>query len=726
MADPARLAKTYALPTRIPIPAGAGRGPVSVEERTADPAAPGRRKASLAALSLEELAWLAAVPTAALTLAAMLVLGAPLGHALFHARTLDFWPSTLVAVYPKPAEEARFLIALGGAILVPLAVLWAARRPRPRFRFGREAVFLAQCAFVLVLACGVLTQTSSVKLGIGYFTPPTLLAAVLIGMGCVLTLSWEPLFSRARSLLTSNSRLLLWGTVAVALVATVVWILPAVELDRTIAHANPATTEDLLFTFDEGLTVINGHWPLVDYVTQYGALWPYVIAIPLHLGNGSLGAFTCCMAAITVAAMLGVYDVIRRVSRSAIGALLLFLPFMATSFFILLGDPVKRYSFADYFGVFPLRYAGPYIVAFLLARHFSGARPRRAFWILVAAGLTLLNNGDFGVPALGATLVALVAGAGEPRTRKWGLTLALEAAAGLIAAYVLVSILTLATAGALPNPGLLFKYAHLFALAGYYMLPTPWFGFWAVIYLTFVAALVVAATMAVKRRTARTEVGMLAWIGIFGLGIGSYYMGRSHPQVLIAMFSTWSLAVALLTATTVRSLSPDRRRLGPAQIALFVGLGLAVCSLAQVPAPWRSIERLRRPAPVELLQPADEVAFVTANSKPGEKVALLTSLGQRTDREADVDDVMPYSGIASMPTRQQLAEALSRLRQAGGTTVYLREGEAWPEIVPALERAGFRVVAASEPPSKTDAPPPDRIVKLSDADKGGQSGSSGP
>jgi hypothetical protein len=668
------------------------------------------------AVTLEDFAWLVAVPAAALTIVAVLVLGAPIGHAVFKVETLQFWPSTLVAVYPKPAEEARFLIALGGAVLVPLAVLWAARRPLPRLPFARSGVLIAQSAFVVVLVLATLTQQYGVaKLGIGYFTWPTIVVALLIGVGCVTALSWQPLFVRARTLLESNSGIVLWAAVGIAFVATVIWILPAIELDRTIAHANGGTTEDLVFTFDEGLTVLNGHYPLVNYVTQYGALWPYVIALPLQAANGSLGAFTCCMAAITVVSIVAMYDVIRRLARSAVGALLLFLPFMATSFFLLLGNPVKRYSFADYFGVFPLRYAGPFLVAFLLARHLSGRRPRGAVWVFVMAGLALLNNGDFGVPCLGATVIALVAGADGPRTRDWAKTLAVEGAAGLVASYVLVSILTLATAGALPNPTLLFKYAHLFALAGYYMLPTPWFGFWVVIYLTFAAALVVAATMAVKRSTDNVAVGMLAWIGIFGLGIGSYYMGRSHPQVLVAMFSTWSLAIAFLVCVTVRSAASSRRRLGPAQVALFVGLGLTVCSLAQFPAPWQSIERLGRSAPVEILQPADETAFVAANSKPGEKVVLLTSLGQRASREAGVDDVMPYSGILSMPTKQQLTETLTRLREEGGNSVYLRETEAWPEIIPALERKGFRVVAETEPPSTTDTPPPDRIVKLSNA-----------
>jgi hypothetical protein len=658
---------------------------------------------------------LAAVPAAALTIVAILLIGAPLGRVLFPVKTLDFWPSALAAVDPKPTEQARYLIALGGAILVPLAIIANARWPLPRSRLGRPAALLVQLVFVLILAVGTLCHEGSLNLDLEYFTLPTILVALLIGAVCTLVISWRPAFSRARKLLLLDSRAVRWGAAAIALLATVAWVLPAIQLDGTVANAHPATTTDLVYTFDEGLSVLNGHTPLVNYVAQYGSLWPYVVAFPLHLTNGSLGGFTTSMAAITTVAMLAIYGVLRRVTRSAIGALALFLPFLATSFFLILGTPLVRYSFADYFGVFPLRYAGPYLVAFLIARHLSGAQPRRATWIFLAAGLALLNNGDFGVPALGATIIALVAGSSEPRTRRWSLRLAIETLGGLIAAYALLSIVTLARTGSLPNIGLLFRYAHLFALAGYNMLPTPWFGFWVVIYLTFAAALAVATTMAVRRSPDRVTLGMLAWIGIFGLGIGSYYGGRSNPQVLIAMFSAWSLCLSLLVVVTVRSIAQRPHTLGPAQIALFVGLGLTVCSLAQFPAPWRSIERLRSPAPIEALQPTADVAFVAAHSRPGETVALLATLGQRISREADVDDVLPYTGILSMPTREQLTETLENLREDHGTTLYVREGEAWPELIPAIERRGFRPVAATEPRSTTATPPPDRLVKFTDS-----------
>jgi hypothetical protein len=647
----------------------------------------------------EDLAWLVAVPAAAITVAAMVLIGAPLGHRIFPAPALEFWASARPYVDPKPAEQARYLIALGGAVLVPVVVLASARRRTPRPSFAQIGAFVAQLAFVAALFLSIVVREKvgpndigQVAFGLSYFTWPTIVVALLVGLAFVVCLSSPGVLSRVRDLLVVESPWVRRGAAMIAVVATAIWLLPAIQLDGTIATAGSARS-NLAFTFDEGLAVLNGHSPLVNYVAQYGSLWLYPVEIPMHLANGSLGSFTASMAAITAVAMLAVYGILRRVTRSAIGSLALFLPFLATSFFVVEGNPITRFSFADYFGVFPMRYAGPYLVAYLIARHLSGARPRLAIWIFLGAGLTVLNNTDFGIPALGATVISLIAAAHVPRTRRWWLQLLLELVGGLVAALALFSIFTLLRAGELPHLPLLFRYAHLFALAGYLMLPTPWFGFWIAMYLTFAAALVVAAIKIVGHSQDRTTIGMLVWIGIFGLGIGSYYDGRSHPQTLVAIFSAWSLAVALLVVVAARSSAASGRRVGPAQFALFVGFGLGVCSLAQFPTPWGSIHRLRTPASEELFQPRAEAAFVEAHTEPGEPVAMLPSLDQRISREAGVDDVTPYTGSASMPTKQQFKETLTSLREAGGSTVIISEEEALPEMIPALERWGFQIVA---------------------------------
>lgn len=650
---------------------------------------------------------------AVVTLLAIAFLAKPLGRVLFPAETGEFWPSALKHVDPRPTQEAAYLIALVGAILVPCLILFFRGRWRPEV--PRGLVLALQLAFVAVLVLGIFTRRGSVHLDISYFNLPTILAAIAIGLGFVGVLARPVALARVAAVISCRPAWLRWAALGAAAVVTAIWLLPSIEFDTTVAHAQRLTLYELLFTFDEGLSVFNHHSPLVDYVTQYGSLWPYVIALPMHLGHGSLDAYTISIGAITLIAMLAVYGVIRRVVVSPVASLVLFLAFMATSFFILRGTPVHRYSFADYYGIFPLRYALPFFAFYLLARHLDGGRPRRAAWVFLVAGLAVLNNGDFGIPSLGATVVAMVAAAGVPRERRWWAKLAAEALIGIVSAFVLVSIVTLAGTGEMPNVGLAFRYAHLFALAGYNLLPLPWFGTWVVIYLTYCAALVVAAQLIVRRDASRLEIGVLAWIGIFGLGIGSYYAGRSASEVLIAMFPAWSLAIVFLLVVAIRDLVGRHGRPGLAQFALFMGFGLMVCSLAQFPAPWHSIRRLERTSPEVFRQPAD-AEFIAAHTQPGEPVALLAELGQRLSDEAGVDDVALYTGVLSMPTRGQLTETLAHLRGEGGTKVFLRENEStWPELLPTLKAQGFHVIAIRRPTPEEGPAPGDRSLMLSDA-----------
>ena len=89
---------------------------------------------------------------------------------------------------------------------------------------------------------------------------------------------------------------------------------------------------------------------------------------------------------------------------------------------------------------------------------------------------------------------------------------------------------------------------------------------------------------------------MLAWAGLFGLGAGMYYVGRSHPDTLRHEFPAWAFALALLTIAAVEGAvgaapAPADSAIG-ALLVLF-GFGLAACSLAQTPPPW---EQLAAPA----------------------------------------------------------------------------------------------------------------------------------
>lgn len=679
-------------------------------------------------------AWLAALPCALVTLLAVVALGPPVGGLLGPGDgAFTFLPVSAAAVFHESTEHARYLIALGGPILLALATWWlAARQPRIPPRVVELAVPAAQVATVaLLVVCvaaqyeirygAVYTRIEGVEIMERYFNPATLVAAFAIAALLVLAVRSESVRTRAGAWLRETTARR-WTALGLAALATVVWLLHAVISEDSIAAALSAVRYHLEFTLDETFAVLNGRTPLVDFSAQYSSLWPFASALALSVFGKSVLTFTIAMCALSAVALLAIYGVLRRATRSSVAALLLYVPFLATSLFAIGEASVNRGSFANYFGIFPLRYAGPYLVAWLAARHLDRDGRRVGAWLLfAAAGLALVNNTDFGAAAFGASLAALVWGARDI-DRRAVLTLLGCAAAGLATALALVALLTLARTGSLPQLDRVGEYARVYGLGGYAMFPLPSpLGLHVAIYLTYVAAIGVATVRALRGATNVVLTGMLAWSGVFGLGSAAYYVGRSQPEALRTTFSVWALALALLTFVALRHLAAHpARRPSIAALAVLAGFGIAVCSVVQVPLPWQQVERIRTgfvagvangesaAYPRPLLPPTDERArrFVVGSAERGAPIAILITTGHRIADAWGVSNVSPYTGVDSIHTVEQVDEVVAALRDAGGDTIVLSASSGDGSIPPttvdvglldALGRHGFALVTPDGP-----------------------------
>jgi hypothetical protein len=386
-----------------------------------------------------------------------------------------------------------------------------------------------------------------------------------------------------------------------------------------------------------------------------------------------------------------VFGLLRRVMRSSLLALVLYAPFVATGFFMKLGPLDDRFGPANLFPLWPIRYGGPYVLAWLLARHVERAAPRRTWVLFLVAGLVLINNPDFGLPAVAALAVALAI-ARPPRSRGAVGRLLAEAASGLLGAGLLVELLTLVRSGSLPHLGWALEFSKLYGVDGWALLPMRTIGFHLVVYVTFAAAIAVAAVRLARRDPDIALTAMLAWSGTFGLLAGAYFAGRSHPQVLIDLFSPWALSLALLTVVTTRSLAARSwRRPTLPELAVLFGFGLAVCSLAQTPTPWSQLARIDDRAPVAVFEQPGATAFVAERTRPGERVAILIPLGHRIAYDTGRVDVSPYASSESMPTRQQLDTTIAALRREGGDKLFVSTYFTVDEALRAIQQAGFVV-----------------------------------
>jgi hypothetical protein len=655
-------------------------------------------------------AWLAAIPCAAVTALAVLVLGPPASRLLFPTPDIAFLAGERQAITPEPLENARYLILLAGPVLMAAVVLWASTRrivvPRRSLRAGVAVVQLALVAFAL--AC--LVAQHEERWGYAYFNWTTLAVALLLAAAAVVAVRVAPADARARAQTALRDgprrRRALLG---VAAIATAIWLLPAVDTEASIRWAFMA--HDAQFHFDETFAALNGLTPLVDFNAQYASLLPYLIALAMRTFEPTFLVFTIAACTLSLLALLCVYDVIRRAAGSAAVALALYLPFMATSLFYIGGIPLIRFTPGAYFPMFPLRYGGAYAVAWLLARHLDRAH-RRSWPVFLAAGFAVLNNVEFGVAAFGATIGALLTTA-RPWSARRLLQLASAAAAGLAGAIALYSLFTLVRAGALPHPERLTQFARLYGVAGYSVAPIAGvLGLPLVIFGTHVAAIVTATTRTCTDASNRVLTGMLMWAGLFGLGSATYYVARSSASILPMLFSAWALSLLLLAIAVLQRMAAQPTRLpGAASVAVLFAAGLTVCSLAQAPAPWQQISRVReQPALIGLrstrwIPPSHDPtirAFVSSVAggprqfvgRHGAPVAIFTTMGHRLADAYGVVDVVPYTGPESIHTREQLADALDALRTAGGNTALVPFAQV-RRMKNELTRRGFAILTHS-------------------------------
>jgi hypothetical protein len=660
-------------------------------------------------------AWLVALPCTALVALLVALLGDPLGRLLFPPLSLSaLLPWERIYFLPEPREEGGYLLALLLPCLIAIAtVALSHRRPQLPRKLVRSVVLVTRGALLLLIVASVVNQQSlrygpdlsGRTAGERLFTPATLAVAGVVALLLALAVG-DRTVRRRIAVVLRDTRARRAGAVAIAVAATVLWLLHAINTDASVRWSYLSVWYNLPFSADDTFAVLNGRTPFVDVAPLYASLWPFAAAVPLALFGKTLLVFTLTMCALTAVALLAVFDLLRRVAGSAVGALALYLPFLATSLFVGRGTQAYGYTMATYFAIFPLRYAGPLLLAALTARALDRPGERPAWPLFAAAGLVALNNPNFGLPAFAATLVALGTRATAAGTR---LRLLRDAGTGAVLALAAVSCLTLVRAGSLPHLGQLTLYTRYFA-SGYAATPLPsLIGLHTVFFATYVAAIAVAVVR-VQQRAYGALTGMLAWSGVFGLGALSYFVAESGPHWLKANFSAWGLATCLLTVVVVRQLAAAGRRWpGPLELTVLFGVGAMACSLAQLSAPWTQVARLAGdhdgvPAPTlpshPYVPPQSRRTFVASLAdgdafylRRGAPVALLLYDGHRIADAYGVVNVSPYANIMSLFAPSFVRTLVADLRRAGGNTVVMPAQELpSPDVYALLAELGFGVV----------------------------------
>ncbi len=627
-----------------------------------------------------DIAWVGSAAMGCALLVALLWI-APAVADWFGSGTGSVFPEWQWVIRPERLETVRVAFVLLAPFVVAAIALAGAGGPGER-RFEWPIV-VAQLLAVALLIVGISEQTSGPYLGfpLDYFEPLLLGVPVLVsGAICGLVLAalvWArlgPLRDLGRRVRAAPH--LDWALAAIATVLTMLWLLPAVFTDANISLASPVAHSHIHLQAADYFAVATGRTPLVDYIGQYAHLLPLLTAPVIGGFDLSYTAFTVTMAALSCAALLCIYAMLRIVTGRAWAALGIYLPFLALSLFPWSRQGDQWDFNGNYFAVLPDRYLGPFVVAVLLALVASGRRVPT--WLpFFVAGLTVLNNPEFGLPCLVALAIGLLlVRDGRPSLGARAKALALPALAGLAASVALVTTVLLIRSGELPHLEWVTYYSRQFGASSYGLVPMPTLGLHLAVYATFAGALITAAVRHVGGSDDRGLSALLAFSGTLGLLTGGYFGGRSLPWQLMAIFPLWGLSLSLLAWTALLHLSrADRGPIAPRNVipvlAVLAGFGVMVAAIATIPRPWGQVARLGERGP-----PLDEpVSAVQSVTDPGETVLLLgSSADHRLAERAGVVNASPWNGGLSLFSASETERALEQLEREGGTKVILRSG----------------------------------------------------
>lgn len=606
--------------------------------------------------------------------------------------SLDFL--TTEDLRPEPGEQLAYLLLLLAPLVLAAAVLTGIRwEDDPRGgRFSGSLLVAGLAGQVLLLSLIVVSLFRQqeiyqyfaawqwgLSVGIGLVA----LAIVLVGPR-IADGQWTT--SSLRAGLESGYGRAVSAIVVVAF--TVAYVSTTVYRDANIASAPGTTPYHLVFTLEEFAAVLGGRTPLVDFVPQYASLlpqlaWPFLAVVGL-----SVTTMTIFFATLSAIALISVFLAFWRVTGSAALAAVLYLPFLSMTFVPAFRGGAQTATVGSYYAALPLRYFFPLLLTFLVVVLAPSARTWRAALILgVTAGLGLINNFEFGIAALGAVTVAVFVGvlSSEPEADRWWAVVVAEfrLLTGVVLAVLLFALATLVRSGSLPDLSQSLYFSRQFATSGFFMLPMPGpLGLHLVMYLTGAIALVMALVCGVRGSVrpggrGSASLALLGYTSVFGLGAGSYYVGRSHPFVLIAVFCAWALCSAALSVEVVGRLRLAELRL-PARLlqampvaAVATLFALIATTLSGADVLAGQAGRLRvaeSPSPLATLEMR---AFVRDCAASGENVMLLYPLGHWIAADAGVENFFPYNLADSIITQQQVAEVVASLRVHSVTSVFL-------------------------------------------------------
>jgi hypothetical protein len=572
---------------------------------------------------------------------------------------------TPLQLNPEPIERSVFLIlaALAPIVLVGSAKVIRGRAPN-KWIYG----FLVVALTMLLAFPFFGSDFSSVM-----FFPASLSTASKPAMlGLSLLLATSVLVVPTRKMQHSSSFALTVGAgVAAALIFQVSPYRLASDNMVTLASQWSVSYDAAIYALTQ---VVSGKTLLHDLPSQYG-LFPELIAPLFKKINISIVSINSLFISLQVLALGCLAAVLHfHVRNILLRAMTFICLLISTGLFLYLND-IKQEIYLQYF---PIRFVCPAVALFLFSYYSYKPTLFRLSLLGVAAGVAFFWNFDSGVPVLvsiGATLLV------KPFLRQ---PLKLNV---LRPAFIFTSIATLAfsfmmlalriKAGAPLGIQEAIAYQKLFYGSGFMMLPMPTsFHPWQIILVVYSAAAVVAVS-AWRRNLDNHVYDLLFCISLLGVGLFTYYQGRSHIFCLMMVIWPALIAGGILTDLILRSIRNRSTSPASALLAvpfiLFVSLGTVTMAFSARHLITEGIENIASFQNARDSVVASELAFLRSTNR-GRNCLILAQRQAIYHAELKSGSPIPGPGMIETLLQSDLDTLMERALTTKLECIYLGVG----------------------------------------------------
>jgi hypothetical protein len=234
-------------------------------------------------------------------------------------------------------------------------------------------------------------------------------------------------------------------------------------------------------------------------------------------------------------------------------------------------------------------------------------------------------------------------------------------------------------------------------LYGFAMIPLPGAGMHWTVYFAYMACLFAAVVSWWRGTRDSAYSGALAFVAVFGCGSFMYFIGRSHPDVLVAIYFTWSLAIMLLMFGFVRYFA-SAWSLGSWHLAIIPGLLLlshafvfaVLLGVNSQPISAQFARRVLHDAAGEK-QRRELVAFIHRNVQPSARTVLMLPRGHQIAAQERVRNEFPFPHPGSIILKAQAQRVEDVIVGKKIKTVFISEKFDDAEQRERFQRLGFQL-----------------------------------